>query len=70
LNSPPQYNQLNYLNFESSSSKITFLHFILRRKRANENRMENLALGHSLGPDAREITKLVGQEILRWAIHT
>jgi hypothetical protein len=31
--------------------------------------MENLILGHSLGPDAREITKLVGQEILRWGIH-
>jgi hypothetical protein len=31
--------------------------------------MENLALGHSLGPDAREINRLVGQEILRWVIH-
>jgi hypothetical protein len=30
--------------------------------------MENLALGHSLGPDAREITQLVGQEILSWGI--
>jgi hypothetical protein len=66
---PTQYSQLNYLNFESSSSKITFLPFILRGKRVNENRMENLILGHSLGPDAREITKLVGQEILRWGIH-
>lgn len=31
--------------------------------------MENLILGHSLGPDAREITKLVGQETLRRGIH-
>jgi hypothetical protein len=31
--------------------------------------MENLALGHSLGPDAREINRLVRQEILRWFIH-